>query len=253
MDLSDFLSTPSSKGKKTMLVLGTYAADFNAIEYAQRLRYYMPKLQERGITKIGLVLNCEAESAKALVDMVDLPCDSSEGYGVTLMVDPLGEAGRAFGVGTGWRPDDKEMSPYVKLFGMLFGLGAWATLPAVIGGYIGNPFKPQDWIEDALACGQTKGRWPDTALVLDESDGSVITNKFTELPVVGEWPRRPLELATLRLQSEYFMTFYTYHLTYVCLSQDKDLFFYSDSSDTPKICWIYPSRIGKSWRRMKQH
>ena len=41
IDLSDFVSTPSSKGKKSMLVLGTYAADFNAIEYAQRLRYYM--------------------------------------------------------------------------------------------------------------------------------------------------------------------------------------------------------------------
>lgn len=123
VDLSDFISTPSSKGKKTMLVLATYAADFNAIEYAQRLRYYMPQLQERGITKIGMVLNCESDSAKALVDLVDLPCDSSEGYGVTLMVDPLGEAGRAFGVGTGWRPDDKEMSPYVKLFGMLWGLG----------------------------------------------------------------------------------------------------------------------------------
>ena len=31
-------------------------------------------------------------------------------------------------------------------------------------------------------------------------DGT-ISNKFSELPVVGEWPRRPLELATLRLQS----------------------------------------------------
>ncbi len=99
------------------------AADFNAIEYAQRLRYYMPELQKRGITKIGFVLNCEAESAKALADLVDLPCDASEGYGVTLLVDPLGKAGRAFGVGSGWRPDDTEMSPYVKLFGMLFGLG----------------------------------------------------------------------------------------------------------------------------------
>lgn len=184
-----------------MLVLATYAADFNAIEYAQRLRYYIPELQKRGISKIGLVLNCESDSAKALVDLVDLPSDVTEGHGVTLLVDPLGRAGRAFGVGTGWRPDDAEMSPYVKLFGMLFGLGAWATLPAVIGGYIGNPFRPQPWIEDALAVGQQKGRWPDTALVLDEDSGKVITNKFTELPVVGSWPRRPLELATLRLQN----------------------------------------------------
>ena len=47
--------------------------------------------------------------------------------------------------------------------------------------------------------GQKKGRWPDTALEI-KGDGSVV-NKFDELPVVGDWPRRPLELATLRLQS----------------------------------------------------
>ena len=39
------------------------------------------------------------------------------------------------------------------------------------------------------------------ALILDEESGDVVTNKFTELPVVGSWPRRPLELATLRLQN----------------------------------------------------
>ncbi|EED95836.1 predicted protein [Thalassiosira pseudonana CCMP1335] len=206
VDLSIFLTTPSSSNaeqNKTMLIFGTYAADFNAIEYAQRLRYYTPELQKKGVGKIGIIFNCEDESAKKLVDLVDMPCDVSSSEAndsVMLMVDPLGKAGRLFGVGSGWRPDDGEMSPYVKLFGMLFGLGAWATLPAVIGGYIGNPFTPQPWIEDAMAVGITKGRWPDNALVLDE-EGEVITNKFTELPVVGTWERRPLELATLRLQN----------------------------------------------------
>lgn len=206
VDLSIFLTTPSSSNAeqtKTMLIFGTYAADFNAIEYAQRLRYYTPELQKKGVGKIGIIFNCEDESAKKLVDLVDMPCDVSSSEAndsVMLMVDPLGKAGRLFGVGSGWRPDDGEMSPYVKLFGMLFGLGAWATLPAVIGGYIGNPFTPQPWIEDAMAVGITKGRWPDNALVLDE-EGEVITNKFTELPVVGTWERRPLELATLRLQN----------------------------------------------------
>ena len=201
VDLAEFLRTPSqSDGDRTMLILGTYAADFNAIEYAQRLRYYLPELQKRGVSKIGLVLNCEEESAKTLVDLVDLPCDTTEGS-VTLLVDPLGSAGRAFGVGRGWRPDDADMSPFVKLFGMLLGFGAWATLPAVIGGYIGNPFTPQPWIEDAMAVGIQKKRWPDMALVLDKTSGDVVTNKFTELPLVGNWPRRPLELATLRLQN----------------------------------------------------
>ena len=125
-----------------------------------------------------------------------------------------------FGVGRGWRPDDTQLSPFVKLFGMLLGLGAWATLPAVISGYIGNPFFGQPWIEDALAVGQWKKRWPDTALVLEDepvetSDDDpenmgvlrgqkikVRLNKFSELPYgLGEWKRRPLELATLRLQN----------------------------------------------------
>ena len=52
-----------------------------------------------------------------------------------------------------------------------------------------------------MAVGQKKGRWPDMALILDEDSGKVVANKFTELPVVGDWPRRPLELATLRLQN----------------------------------------------------
>jgi hypothetical protein len=38
VDLGSFLSS----APKSMLILGTYAADFNAIEYAQRLRYYLP-------------------------------------------------------------------------------------------------------------------------------------------------------------------------------------------------------------------
>ena len=39
VELSNFLQ---SGDDKSMLILGTYAADFNAIEYVQRLRYYLP-------------------------------------------------------------------------------------------------------------------------------------------------------------------------------------------------------------------
>jgi len=62
-------------------------------------------------------------------------------------------------------------------------------------------------MEDALAVGQWQGRWPDTALELEKSSSDaaavpvVKVNKFANLPLVGTWPRRPLELATLRLQS----------------------------------------------------
>lgn len=194
VDLGSFLSS----APKSMLILGTYAADFNAIEYAQRLRYYLPQLKEEcGIQKFGLLLNTQPDAAKVLCEAVDLDISDQQ---LDIFVDPLGNAGRKFGVGRGWLPDNGDVNPYVKLFGMLFGLGAWATLPAVIGGYIGNPLTPQPWIEDALAVGMKKGRWPDTALELND-DGSVKVNKFDALPFVGSWKRKPLELATLRLQS----------------------------------------------------
>eukprot|EP00966_Prymnesium_polylepis_P313268 7238663-Prymnesium_polylepis.1 len=82
---------------------------------------------------------------------------------------------------------------------MLVGLGAGGTLPSVITGYIGNPWGKAGWIEAALAQGQAAGRWPGMALDLG-ADGAVERNAFTELPLVGGWGRRPLELATLRLQ-----------------------------------------------------
>lgn len=111
VDLGSFLM--DSK-QRSMLILGTYAADFNAIEYAQRLRYYLPKLKERGVVRFGLVLNCQEEAAKKLADAVDLDLNDEQ---LTLFVDPSGEAGRKFNVGRGWLPDDEQTSPYLKLFG----------------------------------------------------------------------------------------------------------------------------------------
>lgn len=192
ISMDTYLDNPSGR---TLFIFGTYAADFNAIEYLQRIRYYLPILKsECNVSKFGLVLNCRPEAAKALLETVDLSMSD-----VDVFVDNAGDAGKKFGVERGWLPENEDVNPFLKLFGMLWGLGAWATLPAVIGGYIGNPFVPQPWIEDALAVGQKKGRWPDTAL--DISNDGTISNKFEELPLVGSWPRRPLELATLRLQS----------------------------------------------------
>ncbi|KAJ1617049.1 hypothetical protein T492DRAFT_917972 [Pavlovales sp. CCMP2436] len=195
VELGSELQAATASGQRVVCVFGTYPADFNAIEYAQRVKHYLPKLRERGVGKVFFVVNGQAEAATKLAELVDL--DQSD---VELLADPDGVAGRAFGVSRGWRPDDGELSPYIKLFGMLFGLGAWATLPAVLGGYIGNPFVAQPWIVDALSQGQRAGRWPNNALELDTS-GAVVVNKFAELPLVGGWPRRPLELATLRLQN----------------------------------------------------
>jgi hypothetical protein len=199
VDLGKELGGP---GKK-LCILGTYPADFNMIEYLQHLVYYVPKLKELGVTRFLCTINGSPASAKLLAELLGLPEE------IELLSDESGAAGRAFGVGQGWLPDTDELtigefkvpvSPYAKLFGMLVGLGARDTLPSVITGYFGNPWGTNGWIQSALAQGQRAGRWPDMALELDDT-GAVKTNKFDELPVVASWGRRPLELATLRLQT----------------------------------------------------
>lgn len=182
---------------KSLVILSTYAADFNAIEYGQRLKYYLPKLREKGVSNFLVVFNANPNATRAFSSILELPDE------VKIYSDIKGTAGRAFGVSRGFMPDDNSTSPYIKLFGMLFGLGAYATLPAVIGGYIGNPWSKQPWIEDALYRGQKAGRWPNNAIeILKNDDGTeYIKNKFDSLPYVGSWGRRPLELATLRLQN----------------------------------------------------
>jgi len=190
VDLGALLEAPPTT---TLLVLGTYPADFNMIEYAQKVRHYYPALKAKGVERQLMVVNGSPESAAALARILDLPAE------VELLADESGEAGRKFGVGTGWMPES-DLNPYAKLLGMLVGLGASATLPSVIAGYIGNPGGTSAWIESSLAQGQKAGRWPDMALDLDP-EGKVTRNAFAELPVVGGWGRRPLELATLRLQT----------------------------------------------------
>ena len=189
VDLGELLAAPIT----TMLVLGTYPADFNMIEYAQKMRHYWPQLQAKGVESGLMVVNGSPESCRKLAEILDLPSD------VELLSDEAGEAGRRFGCSTGWMPES-DLNPYVKLLGMLVGLGASATLPSVITGYLGNPNGKSEWIESSLAQGQKAGRWPDIVLEFD-GQGEVASNKFAELPAVGGWGRRPLELATLRLQT----------------------------------------------------
>uniref|UniRef100_A0A7S2CKG8 Uncharacterized protein n=1 Tax=Haptolina brevifila TaxID=156173 RepID=A0A7S2CKG8_9EUKA len=200
VNLGDALSTTGT----TLLVLGTYPADFNMIEYAQKLRHYLPALQDKGVERVLCTVNGKQSSCELLAELVGIP------ETVELLSDEEGVAGRAFGVGRGWLADEDEidlfgritvpMSPYAKLLGMLVGLGAGNTLPSVIAGYVGNPSGVHGWIESALAQGQSKGRWPDMALDVGAA-GDVERNSFDELPLVGGWGRRPLELATLRLQT----------------------------------------------------
>ena len=131
-DASATVDLGALSGAKTLVVFGTYPADFNMIEYAQKLRHYQDALRAKGIERFVCIANGKPASCTSLADILSLPDD------VELLADESGAAGRAFGVSTGWLADNADVSPYAKLFGMLLGLGAGNTLPSVITGYIGN-------------------------------------------------------------------------------------------------------------------
>ena len=51
--LGEALQAPGT----SLVVLGTYPADFNMIEYAQRLRYYLPALRAKGVARVLCTVN----------------------------------------------------------------------------------------------------------------------------------------------------------------------------------------------------
>ena len=191
--------------KRTMVVFGTHAGDFNTIEYMQKIRSSLPELQSKGgIDQILIIVNGEPDQCKLIAKLLDFPTTTSNAeieVKIEVLSDPTGEAGRKFGVSRGFRPDDTSMSPFAKQFCSGIGIGPpWMTLPAVLPGYFGDPNGRREWIETSLKQGQLSGRWP-KILELDQ-DENIIANKFDDAPLgVSNWGRRPFELATLRLQS----------------------------------------------------
>ena len=189
IDVGAILQTTQSK---TLVVLGTHAADFNACEYMQKVRFYLPRLAEAGVDRYLFVVNGDARQASKLAELLDLPDE------VELLADPTGAAGRRFGCDRGFRPDDAELNPYVKLAVVGLGFGPpWQTLPPVLAGYFGSPNGKRDWIEAAMRQNELAGRTP-AALTLG-ADGAIVANKFDNVPL--DWGVRPFELATLRLQN----------------------------------------------------
>jgi len=120
----DLSETILAQPGPTMLILGTYGADFNAIEYAQRLKHYLPAIKEKGVLNFVFVLNASPAVCLEFKRLLEVPDE------VKIVSDSSGAVGRAFKVNRGWRPDDSELNPYAKLFGMFFGLGGVMTLPS---------------------------------------------------------------------------------------------------------------------------
>ena len=74
---------------RTLLCFGTHAADFNAIEYLQKVRFYLPRLRDAGVSRVACVLNADAAQCRTLAELLDVPEEDVE-----LFADPTGEAGR---------------------------------------------------------------------------------------------------------------------------------------------------------------
>ena len=108
--------TQTAASEKTLLILGCHAGDFNTVEYVQRCRAFWPQLQAKGVARCLIAVNGQASSCATLGELLGLP------DGVELLADPTGEAGRAFGVSRGWRPDDARVPPALKLFVVGVGL-----------------------------------------------------------------------------------------------------------------------------------
>ena len=141
--------------KKAAVVFGTYA-DFNAIEYGQRLRHYAPKLKEQGVESLHLILNADEAASEKFVELLGL-----EGV-CEVYCDPTQIRRTAFGCGRGWLPDEDTLfdgQVDERLRQALRHAARVGSLPhfsAVGGGYIGNPWKAQPWIEDAMAQGRRR-------------------------------------------------------------------------------------------------
>jgi len=181
----------------------SHFGDFNAWELTQQ---YMVALKEGGKladspAKVVLVGIGSVDSAKQFAK--DLQLDELiESGRLTLLVDAEGAVTSALGCYQGWltvdpvhreRYPQTDVSPYVKLLGMIFGLGSPGTIGEVLYGYVGDNtgnkgVDGRSWVVDSLLQGSSQGRFP-----------NLTPAAFENTPITSSL--RPFELATLRLQT----------------------------------------------------
>ncbi|CAM9485224.1 unnamed protein product [Ectocarpus fasciculatus] len=160
-------------GKKTIVAFFTHTADFNSWEYAQKLRHYLPQIDDAGVGVVGVSLGT-VDAARDFCAETGFPLDN-------MFMDAKGQAYSALGFSNGFEPrlpGDRKINPYLRLLPMLAGIGSPGTIQAVLKGYVGDPNSNADWISSAL---------------------SMVDNK--EFDFLGTRGSRPLEVATLRLQN----------------------------------------------------
>lgn len=189
---------PTNPDQTVILACLSHFGDFNAWEVTQQ---YVTAVEDGAFgstCKIVLVGIGSADAARQF--SADLSLESRPSAEITLVADEKGAVTDALNCYKGWLAIDKrhaekwpasDVSPYIKLFGMIFGFGSPGTIEKVIYGYVGDSNggkRSRKWVIDALLQGSEQGRWP----------------KLTERAFEGipeETGLRPFELATLRAQT----------------------------------------------------
>jgi len=191
------LLLPDDGSKKTsILVCLSHFGDFNAWEVAQQYIASFSTGDLDSECNVVLVGIGSVASANKFADDLDLAKESR----IQLVADETGAVTEVCGCYKGWLAIDKEhakkwpaadVNPYIKLFGMIFGIGSPGTIGRVLYGYVGDKegdFRSRKWVVDALLTGTSKGRFP-----------KITSDAFEGVP--EESGLRPFELATLRAQT----------------------------------------------------
>ena len=154
----------SAQGKeRRVLFFLSHFGDLTSWEYAQKLKEKMDVLlaSSSGVSVVGLG---SPEAGRKFAELLDFPIDKC-----TLYAEPEGTLYKDLGFAQGFLPE-AQVSPYVKLLGMLAGVGSPGTIQEVLRGYIG-----------------------------DRDSKQIFEN--SPFDILGKGYQRPFELATLRLSN----------------------------------------------------
>lgn len=203
LSLEQMLQHAGNDACPVILSCLSHFGDFNAWELTQQ---YVTALKEGGkladtSTNVVLVGIGSVASANQFAKDLDLESLMEAGR-LTLLSDSEGAVTSALGCYKGWlsvdpvhreRYPQTDVSPYVKLLGMIFGFGSPGTIGNVVYGYIGDTtgskgVDGRSWVVDSLLQGSSQGRFP-----------NLTPAAFENIPVTSTL--RPFELATLRLQT----------------------------------------------------
>jgi len=174
----------NKNGGKSLVVLLTHWGDLTCWEYAQKLRYFLPTLKEKGV-QVTLVGIGGQEAAKEFAESNGIPTDILYTDGDASCAGALGLS-PGFGRDSAQQPQANAASPYLRLLPMLLGVGSPGTIGKVAYGYFGDRSANPEWIPEQLRRTQT-GSFP----YVDPST----------FDLLGDGYLRPFELATVRLQN----------------------------------------------------